>query len=62
MISNESKITEIEVWMTKLWPYEVGAKKKRELQQRRDIVESVETEHPDVVTFGVGFKSIFNPF
>ena len=60
--------------MTKLWPYEVGAK-TGELQQhrdvanqRRDVAESAETEHPDIAmlpndgaTFGVGFGSILSP-
>ena len=47
--------------MTKLWPYEVGAK-IGELKQRRDVVESAETEEPDVATFGVGFWWIFSQF
>ena len=61
--------------MTKLWPYKVGAKtgelqQRRDIDnQRRDVVESAKTEHPDVATlpndvatFKVGFGSIFNPF
>ena len=61
--------------MTKLWPYEVGAKTgelqhRRDVEnQRHDVVESEKTEHPDiatlpndVATFGVGFGSIFRPF
>ena len=61
--------------MTKLWLYKVGAKTGELLQrrdvenQRRDVAESVETEHPDVAmlpndvaTFGVGFGWIFSSF
>ena len=61
--------------MTKLWPYEVGAKIGELLQHRdvenqcHDVVESAETEHLDVVTlpndvmtFGVGFGWMFSPF
>ena len=65
---NGTKNTQIEVRLTKLWPYEVGAK-TRELQKRRDLAESAETLQRkvatlpnDVVTFGVGFGSIFRPF
>ena len=53
--------------MTKLWPSKVGVK-TGELQQRRNVAESAETEHPniamlpnDVVTFGVGFGSFYSP-
>ena len=38
----------------------------RGLQQRRDVENQrhdiAETEHPDVVTFGVDFGWIFSPF
>ena len=56
--------------MTKLWSYEVCVK-IGELQQRCDVVESAETEHPnvatlpnDVATFGVsfGFELIIEGF
>ena len=67
-LSNCTKNTQIEVWMTKLWSYEVGAK-TGELLQRCDVAESVKTEEPDIATslndvaiFGVGFESIFSPF
>ena len=60
-LSNESKITQIEVRMTMLWPYEVGAKTGK-LQQRRDVAEIAETKHPDVARFGIGFELIFSPF
>ena len=60
-LSNGTKNTQIEVRMTKLWPYEVGTK-IGELQQRRDVAKSAKTKHPDVVTlpndvatFVVGF-------
>ena len=71
-LSNDTKNTQIEVQMTKLWPYEVDKKTGELLQrcdvenQRRDVAE---TEHPDVATFpndvktfGVGFRWIFSPF
>ena len=74
-LSNGTKNTQIEVRMTKLWSYEVGAKtgdllQRREVEnQRRDVAESAETEHPDVTTFPndvatfeVGFGWIFGPF
>ena len=61
--------------MTKLWPYEGGAKtgdllQRRDVEnQRCDVAKSAETKHPDVATlpnevatFGVGFESIFSPF
>ena len=57
--------------MTKLWPYEVGAKTRDLLQcrdvenQRHDVAESGKIEHPDVTTlpndvatFGASFGSI----
>ena len=61
--------------MTKLCPYEVGVK-TGELQQRHDIenqrhdiAESAEIEHPDIATFlnnaaafGVAFGWIFSLF
>ena len=75
LLSNGTKNTQIEVWMTKLWLYEIGVK-TGELQQcrdvenqRHDIAESAEIEHPDVAMlpndvtmFGVGFGLIFSPF
>ena len=68
-LSNGTKNTQIKVRMTKLWPYEVGAKTgdcSNVGNQRCDVAE---TEHPDVATllhdvatFGVGFGWIFSPF
>ena len=61
--------------MTKLRPYEVGAKIGELLQRRdvenqcHDIAEAANIEHPDVATlpndvatFGVGCGWIFCPF
>ena len=59
-LSNGTKNTQIGIWMTKLWSYEVGAKTGK-LQQRRDVRTSrrsnvatlqraAETQHPDVAT------------
>ena len=71
-LSNGTKNTQIEVQMTKLWSYEVGAKTGELLQrrnienQRCDVVEGAKTEEPgvttlpnDVTTFGVGFRVDF---
>ena len=61
--------------MTKLWPYEIGTKigdllQHRDIEnQRHDVAENAETEHPDVATlpndvatFGVSFGSILAHF
>ena len=73
-LSNGTKNTKIEVRMTKLWSYEVGAKtgdllQRRDFEnQRRNVAKSAETEHPnivtlpnDVATFKVGFGWILSP-
>ena len=42
------------------WSKNRGLQQHHDVEnQRRDIVE---TEHPDVATFGVGFGLIFSPF
>ena len=70
-LSNGTKNTQIEVRMTKLWPYKVGEKTGdcSNVATLRTNVAVAETEHPDVATllhdvatFGVGFGWIFSPF
>ena len=70
-LSNGTKNTQIRVRMTKLWPYEVGAKRGdcSNVATSRTNLDVTETEHPDVATllhdvttFGVGFGWIFSPF
>ena len=68
-ISNESKITQIEVMVLRSWCKNRKAAATSQRSNVATLQRDVETQHldvttlpNDVTTFEVGFGSIFNPF
>ena len=69
VLSKITKNTQIRVWMTKLWPYEVGEKIGDCSNVATSGTDVAESEHPnvvtllhDVMTFGVSFSGFLAHF